>query len=63
MSRDFSIKFALSDCLFGAMKLAKNADPDKYRYNGYDIGFDARSKLLLPSGERGKKHCYFWFRQ
>ena len=45
------------------MKLAKNADPDKYRYNGYDIGFDARSKLLLPSGERGKKHCYFWFRQ
>ena len=24
--------FALKDCLFGAVKLTKNADPDKYYY-------------------------------
>ena len=23
----------LSDCLFGAVKLTKNADPDKYKYS------------------------------
>ena len=27
--------------LFGAIKLTKNADFDKYKYSGYGIGFDA----------------------
>ena len=35
--RDLNTKFTLSDCLFGAVKGNKNADPDKYRYSGYDI--------------------------
>ena len=26
-------------------KLTKNADPDKYKYNGYSIGFDSRSEF------------------
>ena len=26
--------------LFGAAKVAKNADPNKYGYNGYSVGFD-----------------------
>ena len=25
--------------------LTKNADPDKYKYNGYSIGFDSRSEF------------------
>ena len=33
------------------MKFVKNADPDKYVYN---IGFDSRSKCLLPDGNMGK---------
>ena len=31
--------FALDDYLFGFAKLIKNADPDKYSYSGYGIGF------------------------
>ena len=32
------------------MKLNKNADPGKYRYSDYSIGFDARSKFLINGG-------------
>ena len=30
----------LTNAPFGAVKLAKNADIDKYKYFGYGIGFD-----------------------
>ena len=30
--------FRLNNCLFGSVKLTKNADPDKYKYSGYDMG-------------------------
>ena len=39
--------FTLKDCLFGAVKLTKNADPDKYSYSGYGIGLDFRSRFSL----------------
>ena len=39
-SRDLNSDFNLEDCLFGGCKLAKNADPYKYVYSGYSIGFD-----------------------
>ena len=26
-------------CLFGAVRITKNADVSKYKYFGYDIGF------------------------
>ena len=44
-SRDLNTNFSLGYCLFGAVKLHKNADPDKYGYSGYGIGFDARSQF------------------
>ena len=28
----------LENCLFGAVKLTKNSDIDKYKYSGYSIG-------------------------
>ena len=31
------------NCLFGAVKLTKDTDPNKYEYSCYDIGFEARS--------------------
>ena len=31
--------------LFGALKLVKNADLDKYFYSGFAIGFDARRRV------------------
>ena len=30
----------LENCLFGSVKLTKNADINKYGYSGYGIGFD-----------------------
>ena len=38
-SRDLNIVFTLKDYLFGAVKLAKNADPEKYSHSGCGIGF------------------------
>ena len=40
--------------MFGAVKLTKNADPDKYKYSGSGIGFDLRSEFLLSDGSMGK---------
>ena len=48
------IDYKLGDSLCGAVKLNKNADPDKYTYCDYGIGFDAYLKFLLSSDEWGK---------
>ena len=44
----------LVNCLFGAVSLTKNADIEKYRYSGYEIGFDRGGLYLLPSGRFGR---------
>ena len=49
----------LENCLFGAVKLTKNTDIDKYKYSGYGIGFDSRGTFLHPSGEFGKNFIIF----
>ena len=38
----------LENCLFGAVKLTKNADIDKYGYSGYGIGFDRHGRFPFP---------------
>ena len=38
----------LQNCLFGAIKLIKNSDIDKYEYAGYGIGFDSRGAFSHP---------------
>ena len=40
--------FILKNCLLRSVKLTKNADPDKYSYSRYGIGFDSRSYFSLP---------------
>ena len=42
-SKNLNTDFTLDNCLFGAVKATKNADPGKYEYSDYGIGFDARS--------------------
>ena len=37
--------FPLSNCLFGSVKLTKNADLNRYTYTGYSIGFDSCSEF------------------
>ena len=54
----------IKNCLFGAVTLTKNADIEKYKYSGYDIGFDRRSSFSFPSGGFGQnnlsKIITFW---
>ena len=53
-SRGLNTNFILGDCFFGAVKLSKTADLDKYGYISYGIGFDVRSQFSLPNGEWSK---------
>ena len=49
----------LENCLFGAVKLTKNADIDKYGYSGYGIGFDRRGSFSFPCTGLGNWIKYF----
>ena len=40
----------LENCLFGAVKLTKNSNIDKYKYTGYGIGFYSKRTFLFPDG-------------
>ena len=40
----------LENCLFGAVRLTKNIDIDRYKYSGYGIGLDRKGfffKLVM----------------
>ena len=50
MLRHLNTDFSLNNCLFGSVKLTKNADPDKYKNSGYSIGFDSRLEFLFTDG-------------
>ena len=54
-----SLDFTSGNCLFGAVKLAKNAHPDKYGYSGYDNGYYASWQFLLPDGSWSKNVIIF----
>ena len=43
-SQELFSDFTLKHCLFGGVKLAANADRDKYVYSGYGTGFDSSSE-------------------
>ena len=40
----------LENSLFGAVKLATNADVDKYKYTGYGIRFNRRETFSVANG-------------
>ena len=58
-SRDLNTDLTLNNCLFGSVKLTKNADPDKHKYSGYGIGFDSRLEFLLTDSSVGKNVINF----
>ena len=58
--RSLNTDFTLNNCLFGSVKLTKNADPDKYKYSDCTIRFDSRSEFSFTNGSMGKKCHYFW---
>ena len=45
--RNLNTDFTLNNCLFGTVKLTKNAGLYKYKYSGCNIGFDSRSAFLF----------------
>ena len=57
--RNLNTDFTLGNCLFGSVKLTKNTDLDKYKYPGYDIGFDSRSEFLFADGSYRKNVIIF----
>ena len=58
-SKDLNTDFTLGNCLFEAAKLTKNADPDKYGYNGYGIGFNVCSQFSWSDGSWDKNVFIF----
>ena len=49
----------LENCLFGTVKLTKNADIDKYGYSGYGIGFDRHGSFSFPGTGLGRNVIIF----
>ena len=47
--RNLNTNFTLGNCLFGSVKLIKNADPDKRKYSSCGIGFDSRSEFSITN--------------
>ena len=45
--------------MFGAVRLTKNADIDKYHFSGYGIGFDKRSSFSFSGGGFGQNVIMF----
>ena len=45
--------------LFGAVRLTKNTDIDKYGYSGYGIKFDRRGSFSFPGGGFGSNVIIF----
>ena len=45
--------------MFEGVKLTKNADPDKYSFSSYGIGFDTQVEYLLPDASIGENVIIF----
>ena len=60
---DLNTDFTLGDFLFGAVKLIKIGDNDKYEYIGYGTGFETRSTFSLSNDNGGYgKMLLLWCR-
>ena len=49
----------LRNSLFGAVRLTKDADIDRYRYSGYGIGFDRTGTFSFSGGGFGSNVIIF----
>ena len=58
-SGSFNDDPTLKKSLFGAVKLTKNADIDKYQYSGYGIGFYRKGSFSFPGGGFGQNVIIF----
>ena len=58
-SRDLKADFTFKNHLFRTDELTTNADPNKYSYSGYGIGFDSPSLFSLPNFDWAKNGVIF----
>ena len=59
MATRFKHWFYFRGLLWEYVKLTKNADPDKFSYNDFGIGFDTRGEYFWPYGSVGKSSIIF----
>ena len=57
--RNLNTAFTLGSCLFGSVRVTKNADLDKYKYSSCSIGFHSRSQFLVTKGSYGRTVIIF----
>ena len=57
--RTNSFSIVLENCLFGKIKMTKNANTNKYKYQGHGIGFDSTGTFTHPDGWVGKNVIIF----
>ena len=50
---------ALGNCLFGELRLTKNADINKFKYSGYGIRFDRHGRFSFPGIGLGRNVIIF----
>ena len=58
--RTNSSNIVLENCLCDKIKMTKNADADKYKYQGHGIGFDDLELLLIQMEEMVKMLLFLW---
>lgn len=54
--KDLYAKFTIGICLFGAVRLTKNAGEDKYRYSNYGIEFNGGLSSSITRGNGFSKN-------
>ena len=57
--RTNSSGIVLENCLFGKVKMIKNVNTDKYKYQGHGIGFDSTGTFTHPDGGTAKNVIIF----
>ena len=59
-TRDLNTDCTIGSCLLVSVKLTKtkNVNLDKYKYSGYSIGFDSRSKFSFKYINLGKTRLF-----
>ena len=59
MVKGLNSDFTLKNFLFGAVKITKTADPNKYFYSEYGIEFDSRPLFSIPNFDLDKNAIIF----
>ena len=56
---NYNPDFTLENCLFGAVRITKNTDVNKYKYSGYGKGFHGKGSFSHPTSSFGNNVIIF----